>query len=151
VLACTCVRRGLGPALLSVASVLAGCGGGGEAAGGRPLDMAKWLGVYVSDTLRDGTQPRVLRAVIGPDTNATMSIEIVGIGTTFHPGRWTARGDRLTMQPTRGDGTPNEVAFRWRLEDGRLVPLAWDKLVYGDRGVTLTKQPPADTSGGAEP
>jgi hypothetical protein len=146
----TRLRWGLGPALLSVASVLAGCGAGGEPAGARPLDMAKWLGVYVSDTLREGTQPRLLRAVIGPDTTATIMIEIVGIGTTFHPGRWTARGDRLTMQPTRGDGTPSEVAFRWRLEEGRLVPLAWDKLVYGDRGVTLTKRPPADTSAGAE-
>ena len=144
------LRRGFGPALLSAGVALAACGRSGAGAGGRAPDMAAWLGVYVSDTLRDGTQPRVLRAVIGPDTTATVTIEIVGIGTTFHPGHWTARGDRLTMQPTRGDGTPNEVAFRWRREDGRLVPLAWDKLVYGDRRVPLTKQPPADTSAGAE-
>jgi hypothetical protein len=127
-----------------------GGGGGGGATGERPPDMAKWIGLYVSDTLGDSGQPRVLRAAIGPDTTATVTVEIVGVGTTFHPGRWTARGDRLTMQPTHGDGTPAEVAFRWRLEGDRLVPLAWDKLVYGDRGVTLTRQPPADTSSGAE-
>ncbi len=102
-------------------------------------DHAKWSGWYQSDTLRDGLRPRVMRLLIQTDTTADMSVDFEGLGTTHHPGWWAGRGDELTMQPTRGDGTPNELPFRWRLEGGRLVPLAWDHKVYGERAVTLTK------------
>lgn len=142
-------------ALLPCAVALAACGKAGRTAGSAaPPDTARWNGLYVSDTLPGEARPRVVRLAVGPDTVAAVSIEIVGLGTTLHPGRWSAEGDVLTMQPTRGDGTPNELPLVWRLTGTRLVPLKWDRVMYGARGVTLTRQVlparvPADTAAGA--
>jgi hypothetical protein len=131
------------------AAALGACGGGKEPTVRHP---ARWVGWYQSDTLAGSVRPRVIRLKIGPDTTAEVSVESFGLGTTFHPGRWSARGDELTMQPTRGDGTPNELAFRWRFEGGRLIPLAWDRRIYGEQGAPLTKLVPpakaADSTGG---
>jgi hypothetical protein len=143
--------RGLDVAIvLGFAAVLAACAGRKDAA---PPDTARWSGWYVSDTLLAGARPRVVRLAVHFDTTADVTIDFVGAGTTHHPGRWTAAGDELTMQPTRGDGTPNELPFRWRLEKDRLIPLAWDRNIYGGTGVTLTKlvlpAQPADSTAGA--
>ena len=141
--------------LLSCAVALAACGKGQRAAGSAvPPDTAKWNGLYVSDTLPGEARPKVMWLAVGPDTVAAVSMEFVGLGTTLHPGRWSAEGDVITMQPTRADGTPNELALEWRLEGTRLVPLKWDRMIYGERGVTLTRQVsparvPADTAAGA--
>jgi hypothetical protein len=91
---------------------------------------------------------------IGADTAAALSVEFVGLGTTYHPGRWSASGDRLTVQPTRSDGTPNENPLVWRLEGDRLVPVEWDRNVYGPQGLPLAKRarpapaPPDSNAGG---
>ena len=141
--------------LLPCAVALAACGKGrGTAGSGAPPDIAKWSGLYASDTLPGEIHPRVVRLAISGDTLAAVSIEFVGVGTTFHPGRWSAEGEVLTVQPTRGDGPPDELPFVWRLEGGRLVPLKWDRVVYGERGMILTKQAaptrvPADSAAGA--
>ena len=142
-------------ALLPCAAALAACGKGEPAAGGvaRP-DTARWNGLYVSDTLPGEARPRVIRLAVGPDTMAAVYTEFVGLGITLHPGRWAAKGDVITMQPTRGDGTPTELALVWRMEGTRLVPVKWDRTIYGERGVTLTRQvppakAPADTAAGA--
>jgi len=121
---------------LGCGTALAACGGG---KGPVVRDTARWGGWYQSDTLGGLTRPRVLRLLVNFDSTADVSVEFVGAGTTHHPGYWTPRGDELTMQPTRGDGTPNELAFRWRSEGGRLIPLAWDRKIYGEQGVPLTK------------
>ena len=142
-------------ALLPCAVALAACGkSGGKAGSTAPPDTAKWSGLYATDTLSGELRPKVVRLASGGDTLAAGSIEFVGGGTTMHPGRWSAEGDVLTMQPTRPDGEPNELPFVWRLEGTRLVPLKWDRVAYGDKGLTLTKQAPptrvlADSSAGA--
>jgi hypothetical protein len=142
-------------ALLPFAVALAACGKGGRTPGSAaPPDTARWSGLYASDTLPGEIRPRLVRLTIGGDTLAAVSIEFVGVGTTFHPGRWSAEGDVLTMQPMRGDGPPDELPFVWRQEGARLVPLKWDRVVYGEKGMTLTKQAPprrvlADSSAGA--
>lgn len=134
---------------LACVAALGACGGQAPAV----RDPARWSGWYQSDTLSGSVRPRVMRLLVRSDSTAEVSVQFVGVGTTYHPGHWATRGDELTMQPTRGDGTPNELAFRWRLEDGRLVPLAWDRKIYGEQGAPLTKlvppAPPADSTGGA--
>ena len=115
---------------------------------------AKWSGWYQSDTLHGGVRPRVMRLMINLDSTADVSVDFSGVGTTHHPGWWLAKGNELTMQPTRAGGTPNELPFKWRLEGGRLVPLAWDHKVYGDQAAVLTKlvapARPADSTAGAK-
>jgi hypothetical protein len=142
-------------ALLPCAVALAACAkSGGKAGSAAPPDTAKWSGLYATDTLAGELRPKVVRLAVGGDTLAAVSIEFVGVGTTMHPGRWSAVGDVLTMQPTRPDGEPNELPFVWRLEGTRLVPLEWDRVAYGEKGLTLTKQAPptrvlADSAAGA--
>ena len=85
---------------------------------------------------------------------AALAVEFVGLGTTYHPGRWSSAGDLITLQPTRGDGSPSEYPLTWRLEGGRLVPVTWDKNTYGASGLPLAKsvQPAAqrpDSNAGA--
>jgi hypothetical protein len=142
-------------ALLPCAVALAACGKvGGTAGSAVPPDTAKWSGLYATDTLPGELRPKVVRLKIGGDTLAALFIEFVGVGTTVHPGRWSAEGNELTMQTTRADREPNELPFIWRLEGSRLVPLKWDRVAYGDKGLTLGKQAPprrvlADSSAGA--
>ncbi len=135
---------------VALAGALAGCGGREVAV----RDPARWGGMYRSDTLRGGTLPRVMWLQVGYDTTADVGVEFVGAGMTQHPGWWRARGDELTMQPTRQDGVPIGLAFRWRLEGGKLIPLQWDHSVYGEKGVTLTRlvapARPADSTAGAK-
>ncbi len=132
------------------------CGGQREPAQRAvPPDSAKWNGLYVSDTLPAAdVRGRVARLAIGPDTLAALEIQYVGRGAVLRRGVWWARGEELTFEPRRGDGRPLETAFLWRLEGGRLVPLRWNREVYGSGGLPLTKQAlpapaPADTAGGA--
>ena len=134
----------------------ASCGKGGPPADRlAALDTAKWYGMYVSDTLSSASgRGRLVRLAVGPDTAAALAIEFVGLGTTYHPGRWSAEGDLITLQPTRGDGTPTENALTWRLEGKRLVPAKWDKSVYGATGLPLVKSAPpvaapSDSNAGA--
>jgi len=120
-----------------------------------PPDSAKWSGLYVSDTLPAAdVRGRVVRLAIGTDTMAMLEIEFLGRGGVSRRGVWSARGEELTFEPRRIDGRPLETAFVWRLEGNQLVPLRWNREVYGSGGLPLTKQilpgsAPADTTGGA--
>jgi hypothetical protein len=132
------------------------CGGQRESAQRAvPPDSAKWSGLYVSDTLPAADiRGRIARLAIGPDTMATLEIHFIGRGAVLRHGVWWARGEDLTFEPRRVDGRPLESAFLWRLEGNRLVPLRWNRDVYGSGGLPLTKQAPtasapADTAGGA--
>ena len=135
---------------------LLACGGRRESAQPTVLpDSAKWNGLYVSDTLPAAdVRGRVARLAIGPDTLAMLEIQFVGRGGVNRRGVWWARGEELTFEPRRADGIPLETAFLWRLEGNRLVPLRWNREIYGSGGLPLTKQVlpasvPADTTGGA--
>ena len=108
-------------------------------------DTLKWHGLYLSDTLptEGGLMARVAHLALGPDTQVTMALEFLHRGTIFRHGIWWASGPELTFEPRRGDGTPLEKAFVWRLEGLRLVPVQWDHELYGAGGIPLTRQPPA--------
>jgi len=131
------------------------CGGlGGSARRAAPPDSAKWSGLYVSDTLPAAdVRGRMVRLAIGTDTVAVLEIEFIGRGVVSRRGAWSARGEELSFEPRRGDGRPLEPALVWRLEGNRLVPLRWNREMYGSDGLPLTKQvlpasAPADTTGG---
>jgi len=127
---------------------------GGPAQRAAPPDSAKWSGLYASDTLPAAdVRGRVVRLAIGTDTVAVLEIEFIGRGVVSRRGAWSALGEELTFEPRRGDGRPLETAFVWRLEGNRLVPLRWNREMYGSDGLPLTKQvlpssAPADTTGG---
>jgi len=132
------------------------CGGQRESAQLTvPPDSAKWSGLYVSETLPAAdARGRIVKLTIGTDTMARFQIEFIGRGAVFRRGVWWARGEELTFEPRRADGNPLETAFVWRLEGNRLVPLRWNREIYGSGGLPLTKQilpasVPADTTGGA--
>lgn len=118
-------------------------------------DYAKWSALYVSDTLPAAdVRGRVVRLAIGTDTMALLEIEFIGRGGVSRSGVWSARGEELTFEPRHIDGRPLEAALVWRLEGNRLLPLRWNRELYGSGGLPLTKQTPpapapADTTGGA--
>ncbi len=128
--------------LVAAVAALAACGKGGAAAGRAvPGDTAKFSGIYDSDTLPSASgRGRLAKLAVGTDTAAALSVEFIGLGVTYHPGRWSSDGDVLTLQPTRSDGTPIENPLTWRLEGNRLVPVSWNRDVYGAQGLPLVKQ-----------
>lgn len=140
--------------LVPCAVLACGCQGG-SAQRAAPPDSAKWSGLYVSDTLPAAdVRGRMVRLAIGTDTMAILEIEFVGRGGVARRGVWSVRGEELSFEPRHIDGRPLETAFVWRLEGDRLVPLRWNRDVYGSGGLPLTKQAlpapaPADTTGGA--
>jgi hypothetical protein len=152
------VGRRAGAAMVwALALALAGCAKPKSPALASLPDTLKWHGMYLSDTLPSvgGLLARVVHFGVGPDTQAILAIEFLHRGTVFRRGVWWATGRELTFEPRRGDGTPLEKAFVWRLDSLRLVPVQWDRELYGAGGIPMTRQPPAappppaDTSGGA--
>lgn len=131
--------------LLALALALAACAKGKSPAQASLPDSLQWHGTYVSDTLPPvgGTLLRVAHFAVGPDTQAMMAIEFLQRGIVFRRGIWWATGSELTFEPRRGDGTPLELAFVWRLDGLRLVPVKFDADLYGAGGIPLTRQPPA--------
>jgi hypothetical protein len=111
-------------------------------------DTLKWHGMYLSDTLPSvgGLLARVVHFAIGPDTQALLAIEFLHRGTVFRRGVWWAAGPELSFEPRRGDGTPTEKAFVWRLDGRRLVPVQWDRELYGAGGIPLLKLESAASS-----
>ena len=136
--------RRIGVAML-LALALAACAKGKSPAQASLPDSLRWHGTYVSDTLPPvgGTLSRVAHFAVGPDTQAMMAIEFLHRGTVFRRGIWWATGSELTFEPRRGDGTPLEKAFVWRLDGLRLVPVKFNADLYGAGGIPLTRQPPA--------
>ena len=140
-----------------LALALAACGQTKSPAEASLPDSLRWHGMYISDTLPSlgGDVARVAHLAVGPDTQAIMTIEFVQRGTIFRRGIWWANKAKLTFEPRRGDGTPAENVFVWRLDGQRLVPVEWDRELHGVGGIPLTKQPPvaplppADTNSGA--
>jgi hypothetical protein len=154
------VGRGAGVATsLACAVALAACSTPRSPTLASLPDTLKWHGAYLSDTLLSAGSPekRVARFAVGPDTQAILAIEFVQRGTVFRRGVWWAAGSVLTFEPRRGDGTPSEKLFVWRLEGRRLVPAQWDHELYGAGGIPLTRMPPAapaspaDTTAGVKP
>jgi hypothetical protein len=143
--------------LLATALALAACSRPKSPALSSLPDTLRWHGTYLSDTLPSvgGLLARVAHFAVGPDTQAVMAIEFLHRGTVFRRGVWWAAGQELSFEPRRGDGTPTEKAFVWRLEGLRLVPVQYDAELYGAGGIPLTRQPPAaavppaDTTAGA--
>lgn len=123
-------------ALAGVAVLATGCGGS-EAGGPAP---GAFTGTWVSDTLPALTAAgRVARLEVRSDTQAVLSTEFVGRGTTFLPGYWRARGSEFTLQPVDRQMRPSALPLVWRLESDRLVPVRWNKDLYGEIGVPLRR------------
>jgi len=149
--------RIVGAALAAAAAVALGsvgaCGSGeGAASGPAPREF---VGVWVSDTLPALASPgRVVRLEVRADTQAALSTEFIRRGTVFVSGFWRARGSEFTLQPVDLALRPNALPLVWRLEDGRLVPVRWNRDVYGEAGIPLHRPAPqalpADTTGTEE-
>jgi hypothetical protein len=147
------VRRRAGLAtLLACAVALTACAKPKSPALASLPDTLKWHGMYLSDTMPSvgGLLARVAHFAVGPDTQAILALEFLHRGTVFRRGVWWAAGAELTFEPRRGDGTPTEKAFVWRLEGLRLVPVRYDAELYGAGGIPLTRQPPADPAPAAD-
>lgn len=110
-------------------------------------EVGQFAGPWVSDTLpTEVGRGRVARLNVRPDTAAVLSMEYVGRGSVNLPGHWSARGTELTFQPVDIDFRPNARPFIWRLERDRLVPVRWDKGLYGETGVPLRRWVPQDST-----
>jgi len=126
-----------------VGAAVLGTGCGGSEAGG-PAPRA-FTGSWISDSLPTTTGTvRVARFEVRADTEAVLSMEFVGRGTVFQPGYWHARGAEITLQPVDLQQRPSAIPLVWRLEGERLVPVRWNKDLYGAVGVPLRRWvPPA--------
>ena len=118
---------------------LAACGGaGGGGGGGAAPPRSEFVGVWGSDTLPGvASVPRLAVLEIQADSQAALAIEFVGRGIVHHPGRWLSRGSELTFQPLDRNREASALPLVWRLDGERLVPLRWDKGLFGDAGLPL--------------
>jgi hypothetical protein len=125
------VRAFAGAALLA-----AGCGGTG---GDAPAPRA-YTGSWISDTLPSvAGRGRVARLEMRSDTQAVLSTEFIGRGTVFLSGVWRARGNEVSLQPVDIWNRPIAVPLVWRVEGDRLVPVRWNKDLYGEAGIPLRR------------
>ena len=108
--------------------------------GGPAPARSEFVGLWAGDTLPgDGLVGRVARLAVEADTQAMLALDFVGRGTVYHSGRWSFRGSELTLQPSNSSGEPTELPLVWRLEGERLVPVRWNRSVYGDSGLPLRR------------
>jgi hypothetical protein len=116
--------------------VLAGCGKGetpGDAAG---ADRAGTVptGRYETDSLAGLGWNATLE--LAGTSRATITFHFSGREPERREGSYTAEGPNLSVS-FPGQDTAAARNFRWRLISSRLVPVDWDRAVYGPAGLTL--------------
>lgn len=95
------------------------------------------LGRYTTDPTvgADSTRPQYALELSADSLALFESASGNGERTTWH-GRYSMTGPNLTVTfPAQGGLA--QPTFRWRLIAGRLVPVDWDRTVYGLAGLTL--------------
>jgi hypothetical protein len=119
-------------ALVAGALVASACG-----THGTPIPNENtFAGVYTT-TLRaaSGGGERTMTLALNLDRSATLSTRFVGReGEIVDRGTWSAVGHRLNLSlaTTGGERAPQRLAFE--LRDDTLVPLTWDRALWGESG-----------------
>ncbi len=94
-------------------------------------------GSYATDTVRNPEGSSLLHTLtLRPDSSAVLESSTVGGTRQTRSGVFTATGPNLTVTFVREEADTPAV-FRWRLIQRRLVPVEWDRAVYGPAGLTL--------------
>lgn len=69
--------------------------------------------------------------VLRPDSSATLTM-----GTEVHGGRWSSLPPQLRFDFELGD-RPRPESITWTMQGSGLIPLIWDKSLYGQSGPVL--------------
>lgn len=92
------------------------------------------LGRYQTDSAT--VLDHVVTLELGSGGRATLTRHFSGREPLVSDGTFTAEGPNLqVILPGRDSSGP--ATFRWRLISNRLVPVDWDRTVYGPAGLTL--------------
>ncbi len=71
--------------------------------------------------------------VLRPDSSAIFTID-----TQVHKGRWSSLPPQLRFDFELGP-RPRPESITWTMQGGSLIPLIWDKGVYGQSGPVLRR------------
>lgn len=116
--------------------VLTGCTSGDNASRAAATDRDGTVptGRYESDSLA-GLGWRATLDLAGT-SSATITFHFSGREPETREGSYTATGPNLAVS-FPGEDTASALTFRWRLVSRRLVPVDWNRDVYGPAGLTL--------------
>jgi len=101
-----------------------------------PPPAATAAGVYTTRTNTPEGSTRVVTLWLQPA--GTVVLETVDVGKERPPtigGRWSGTADEVTVQV---DGQAEPLVFT--IAGDRLVPKQWDRTLYGDSGLTLSRR-----------
>jgi hypothetical protein len=101
-----------------------------------PPPAATVAGVYTARTAAADANARVVTLWLQPGGEVTF--ETVYVGKERPPttgGVWSASGDEVTV---RLDGQAEPLVFT--IAQNRLLPKQWDRTLYGDAGLTLSRR-----------
>jgi hypothetical protein len=101
-----------------------------------PPPASTVAGVYTAREPAADASARVVTLWLQPGGAATMETVYVGKPRTpAETGVWSASGDEVTV---RLDGKAQPLVFT--IAEARLVPKQWDKALYGDSGLPLSRR-----------
>lgn len=112
---------------------------GEREAGALPPPMLR-MGRYTTDTLvMDDSSRQIHGLVFQADSSVSLEFQLIGGPLETRPGAYSVHGPNLTVE-FPAQGTEAARSFRWRLIMGRLVPVDWDRTLYGPAGLTLHRR-----------
>ena len=128
------MNRVIGAGLLLL---LAACGGGeGKQQDSAALERESGIALGRYQTDSSTVLGHVVTLELGSRGRATLTRHFSGREAIETRGTFTAEGPNLQVTLPGQDST-GPATFRWRLVSNRLVPVDWDRTVYGPAGLTL--------------
>lgn len=114
--------------------LLVGCRGEPSPSTAGKREVTVRTGRYATDSLGGLGWSATLE--LSGRSSATMTFHFSGREPEKLTGSYTAEGPNLLVS-FPGQDTAGPRTFRWRLVSSRLVPVDWDRSVYGPAGLTL--------------
>ena len=101
----------------------------------------KVAGVYTARLPAADASGRIVTLWLQAGGTATLEMVYVGKGQTpVERGRWSVRGDEVTVALLNADDGPRDETFVFTLKDERLTARTWDRARWGDTGLVLTRR-----------
>ena len=83
---------------------------------------------------------RIITLRCSDSENASLTTEFIGKGEPFkEAGSWNLEAHILSYQPLNRDSVPMGARMKWTVKGEFLIPLEWDKTLYGSTGLPLRR------------
>ncbi len=124
---------------VSVILLMAGCTASKPTNAVNTLNPGNVSGVYEGVIPSADSTGRKIVLDLRPDSTATLRVEDPAKGNPVEPGRWSSLPPQIRFDFLPVSGRRQE-SITWTIDGDDLVPLIWNKDIYGRAGLRLRRR-----------